>query len=92
MVSDSDHRAIMNADCTVRSLTKRQRGLLQAYVDDVEGHSSRSSGQSSSTSKPNLDGAGTQREDTDNGTTSRPSPSGDRMFSIWRKMRKLIGI
>ncbi|KAJ3576146.1 hypothetical protein NP233_g633 [Leucocoprinus birnbaumii] len=76
-----------------RSLTKRQRELLQAYADDVEGRAPKSSRDPSSTSKPGTSAPEAPEGETDNGTTSSPypSPPSGWMSRTWQKVRKLIG-
>jgi len=77
-----------------RSLTRRQRELLQEYADDVEGRSptanafSTTNHESQSSSKEPL------MADHDNGTASstHQSPSsGSWVFRTWQKLRGLIG-
>lgn len=80
-----------------RSLTKRQREIIQLYVDDVEG---RSSAQSPSSHKTTLDKPPSNSEEdmtpaADNGTTSfthpSPSPVGGWMSRALNRIRGLIG-
>ncbi|KAI0067749.1 DnaJ protein [Artomyces pyxidatus] len=85
-----------------RSLTKRQREILQAYADDVEGRSTGPSNNSPHDSPGKSDTSGsssrssesTTSVDHDNGTasfTSRSSHStGDGWLSrVWRRIREL---
>lgn len=80
-----------------RSLTPRQRELLQQYADEAEGRpSTRSGSQDPGTSEGS---SSTSRQSTisdgKNGTISFSSPdhspSEGRMSRIWQKFRELIG-
>ncbi|KAI6045067.1 DnaJ protein [Pisolithus marmoratus] len=83
-----------------RSLTKRQREILQQYADDVEGRCSTSS---STTGNPAADkgnpdsrSAFNTSASTDNGTTSfsySPLSSEDGWLShAWKRIRELTGL
>jgi molecular chaperone DnaJ len=74
-----------------RSLTERQRSILQQYADDVEG---RSGGSASATQLPSGDGkTKTSTAFHDNGTTSFVQPSSSGGWTrIFEKIRGLIGI
>ncbi|KAI0050720.1 DnaJ protein [Auriscalpium vulgare] len=85
-----------------RSLSKRQREILQAYADDVEG---RSTGTVKTGPRDPPDGPATNgstdgaapganapAEDDTNGTTSFPSPAASRggwLSRAWRRIREL---
>jgi len=72
----------------LRSLTKRQRQLLQAYADNVEGRL-----EETPQSSPEEQVSKSNDRETDNGTGSftPPSPSGGRVSRTWNKIRELIG-
>ncbi|KIK05572.1 hypothetical protein K443DRAFT_675129 [Laccaria amethystina LaAM-08-1] len=74
-----------------RSLSKRQRELLQAYADDTEGRApSKTSRENSGQSEPQK-----SPENDDNGTESfLPSSSWSSgwMSRAWQKIRGLIGV
>ncbi|KAG6332710.1 hypothetical protein ID866_6380 [Astraeus odoratus] len=80
-----------------RSLSKRQREILQQYADDVEGRSSASSSSAgNSTDKANPDNRGSEETVfADNGTASfthSPLSSEDGWLSrAWKRIRKLTG-
>ncbi|KAI9066695.1 hypothetical protein FKP32DRAFT_1673697 [Trametes sanguinea] len=79
-----------------RSLTPRQRELLQQYADDVEGRTSASSRSTSSSAADGASSSGetsrTQTDTTRNGTDSSSSPSPDSWVSrTWNEFRRLIG-
>ncbi|THV06081.1 hypothetical protein K435DRAFT_744390 [Dendrothele bispora CBS 962.96] len=70
-----------------RSLTKRQRQLLQEYADDVEGRVPQSSS-STGSEKSEV------KEESQNGTNSfthSDSASGGFVPRTWHKLRRLIG-
>lgn len=71
-----------------RSLTKRQRSLIQEYADDLEGR----------TRVPNTTANPTETQappkNDDNGTESftyTPTPSGGWVSRTWQNIRGLIG-
>jgi molecular chaperone DnaJ len=69
-----------------RSLTKRQRELLQEYADDVEGRK-RAKAEASSSQKEEL-------SHSDNGTdsfTHWSPPPGGWISRTWQNIRGLIG-
>ncbi|KAG7450240.1 DnaJ protein [Guyanagaster necrorhizus] len=78
-----------------RSLSKRQRQLLQEYVDDVEGRPT--SKDSKGSNKASQSSSSSQAQGTgghDNGMPSftHQSPSqGGLVFRAWQKLRGLIG-
>ncbi|KAI0768564.1 hypothetical protein BD413DRAFT_479339 [Trametes elegans] len=80
-----------------RSLTPRQREILQEFADDVEGRASASRQGSSPNASPdgNSSSAGqsaSQSEATSNGTASSSSSSPDSWVSrTWNGIRRLIG-
>ncbi|TFK41328.1 hypothetical protein BDQ12DRAFT_679272 [Crucibulum laeve] len=77
-----------------RSLSKRQRELLQAYTDDMEGRHSSTAGPTDSSSGRTSQDSNESNSKVDNGTTSftRSSPShGDWMSRMWQRIRGLIG-
>ncbi|KAI0076283.1 DnaJ protein [Panus rudis PR-1116 ss-1] len=76
-----------------RSLTPRQRELLQQYADDVEGKAASGPRPSATNSTASQDSAATEDK---NGTVSSSSPNttsrwGGRMSRTWNKFRELIG-
>ncbi|EJU01129.1 hypothetical protein DACRYDRAFT_89497 [Dacryopinax primogenitus] len=79
-----------------RSLTTRQREILQAYADDVEGRpSSWGRIQKSSTSPPSDSGsgsaAGSQPSSASSAEESAPTHrSGDWLSSAWNRVKRLI--
>ncbi|KAL4068287.1 hypothetical protein V8B97DRAFT_2024887 [Scleroderma yunnanense] len=82
-----------------RSLTKRQRDILQQYVEDVEGRSSASpsSTRDSNANKGNPDNRGSEDSAfTNNGTASftySPPSSEDGWLShMWKRIRGLTGL
>lgn len=79
-----------------RSLTKRQRELLQQYADDVEGEKS-PAGPSSANHGSQASGSTKEpvANDDDNGTTSfthPPPSSGGWISRTWHKIRGLTGL
>lgn len=84
----------------VRSLTKRQRDILQLYVDDLEGRTTVQSEPSPSAptggeTVVNSDQEANEKTADDNGTGSftyaSPSPKGGRMSRALNRIRGLIG-
>ncbi|KAK7468640.1 mdj1 protein precursor [Stygiomarasmius scandens] len=72
-----------------RSLTKRQRQLLQEYADDVEGRAPRTSSSTDSSGKSEM-----KEDSNNNGTASftHSEPTGGGFISrTWRSLRKLTG-
>lgn len=97
------HMGVCCANCVCRSLTKRQRELLQAYADDVEGRKAKLDS-STTTSEPPDRASDSVKETNDqdsafksNGTgafTNIPPTSSDEegwVFRTWQKFRRLIG-
>ncbi|KAF9270514.1 DnaJ protein [Marasmius fiardii PR-910] len=78
-----------------RSLTKRQRQLLQEYADDVEGRTSSTSFANATSSEDSSKSQGQQEtKEHDNGTASfthSPPSSGGWMSRTWQKFRELTG-
>lgn len=69
-----------------RSLTKRQRSLIQEYADDMEGRTRAPDTATNPTE--------TQEKNDDNGTESftyTPTPSGGWVSRTWQNIRGLIG-
>ncbi|KIJ45565.1 hypothetical protein M422DRAFT_59751 [Sphaerobolus stellatus SS14] len=64
-----------------RSLSSRQRQLIQEYADDVDGKSSRSTG----------DGDRSTGRNGTNSFSSQARPSSDWLSSAWNKLKGLIG-
>jgi molecular chaperone DnaJ len=86
---------------TNRSLTARQREILQQYADDVEGRTSRNAESKTSArgveDEPQAtDGRRPNAMSDDNGTvhfssTQPPSQEGGWAEQSWKKIRGLIG-
>ncbi|KAF9452545.1 hypothetical protein P691DRAFT_756287 [Macrolepiota fuliginosa MF-IS2] len=76
-----------------RSLTKRQRELLQAYADDVEGRSSITPDVSSKHKSSPETTKTSHNGESDNGTASftHSSPFGGWMSRKWQRIRELTG-
>jgi molecular chaperone DnaJ len=71
-----------------RSLTNRQRELLQAYADDVEGKNPHAKSEASSSQKQ-------KPPNNDNGTDSfikYSPPSGGWISRTWKNIRGLVGL
>lgn len=76
-----------------RTLSKRQRQLLQDYANDVEGR--HPAPQTTSTPQPPEGSAETPLTGDDNGMDSftySPPPSGGRISRIWKNIRGLTGL
>jgi molecular chaperone DnaJ len=75
-----------------RSLTKRQRDLLQQYADDVEGraHSPPAKGPQTTKSDEAEETSSHNQNGTENFTPHSPS-SGGWMSRIWKNIRGLTG-
>ena len=75
----------------VRSLTKRQRELLQEYADDVEGRSHTPQHKAHNPRNPKEEVV----TDKDNGTDyfiRYSAPSGGWISRAWQNMRRFIGL
>jgi molecular chaperone DnaJ len=81
----------------VRSLTKRQRDILQLYVDDLEGRTTEETPSAPTGGEAASNGDQEAKEKTadDNGTGSftraSPSPEGGWMSRALHRIRGLIG-
>ena len=81
-----------------RSLTKKQRDILQLYVDDIEGRSSAPKTPADITSKneSQADNADRDQMGLENGTASftcpSPSPKDGRVSRVFNRIRGLIGL
>lgn len=81
-----------------RSLTKKQRDILQLYVDDIEGRSSasKSPADNAPQSKVQPDNAERDQTGSANGTASftrpPPSPEDGRVSRVFNRIRGLIGL
>lgn len=82
-------------DQSVRSLTDRQREIIQEYADDVEGRSTKKSSSSSGDANGSTSSTNTEPPNDDNGTahfsSSASHQPGDSWLSrVQRKMRELM--